>query len=434
MTVRRAPPRRRGTDVDAVRSAVERMSGVPLDDVDVQLGSHRPASVGAVAYTLGRSIHVSEGHESSLGHELWHAVQQKQGRVDPTGRVGGHHLNADPALEREADEMGERAHGEAAGRGRASVTAGTPGRAAFATAAAPIVQRTVQSGVGSYDEKGKPVYHYFSTHDLPSMGGKSFKTPDEAWKHDSKKAAKKGYSFKPDDRVPTPYSYYSAKDTQAVGSAFWGPHTLSHSSTAFRLNQQIGKRGRQELLDEQVPSLKEFDESLMAERPGWMAKKKPWATERYQEDFRIQRERAEMLAKGGKSTQSEFHEALMRAMQMDPYTTYGKPTQGKAPSKRAAKYKNEQADDEFYAAFDPGGTFNDSDGFEAFKQRRMKLWPKEELGTPPEPRSKIRKEPDVDPKASEEDKSIKKRRTKGKQPAKEEESSEEEKIEEDLFE
>ena len=40
------------------------------------------------------------------GHEAWHAVQQKQGRVQPTAYVGETPINDDRSLESEADSMG----------------------------------------------------------------------------------------------------------------------------------------------------------------------------------------------------------------------------------------------------------------------------------------------------------------------------------------
>jgi hypothetical protein len=54
-------------------------------------------------------IHVGPGQERHLPDEAWHAVQQKQGRVKPTGKVAGLPLNDSKNLEREADMMGSKA-------------------------------------------------------------------------------------------------------------------------------------------------------------------------------------------------------------------------------------------------------------------------------------------------------------------------------------
>ena len=61
------------------------------------------------AYTKGTEIHVAPGQEKHLPHEAWHVVQQMQGRVAPTGRIGGEAVNDSAALEREADVMGAKA-------------------------------------------------------------------------------------------------------------------------------------------------------------------------------------------------------------------------------------------------------------------------------------------------------------------------------------
>ena len=92
-----------------LKSGVERLSGVSLDDVRVRYNSPQPARVQALAYTQGSQIHIAPGQEKHLPHEAWHAAQQKQGRVRPTGEVAGLALNDDPRLEKEADEMGARA-------------------------------------------------------------------------------------------------------------------------------------------------------------------------------------------------------------------------------------------------------------------------------------------------------------------------------------
>lgn len=88
---------------------VERMAGVAMSDVRVYRNSPRPAEVAAHAFAQGRDIHLAPGEERHLPHEAWHAAQQKQGRVRPTGSAGGAAVNDDARLEREADQMGARA-------------------------------------------------------------------------------------------------------------------------------------------------------------------------------------------------------------------------------------------------------------------------------------------------------------------------------------
>lgn len=91
---------------DEVKALVEDRSGLSLDDVRVHYDSDRPTRFGASAMTQGSDIHVAPGEERHVGHEAWHVVQQKQGRVRPTRSLNGLPLNDDPALEREAEVLG----------------------------------------------------------------------------------------------------------------------------------------------------------------------------------------------------------------------------------------------------------------------------------------------------------------------------------------
>ncbi len=96
---------------------MERAFGQDFSKVRLFPDSRRAADMGAVAFTQGSDVHFSPGSwqphsaagQALLGHELAHVVQQRQGRVKPTGRIGGAPLNDSPTLEQEADRMGARA-------------------------------------------------------------------------------------------------------------------------------------------------------------------------------------------------------------------------------------------------------------------------------------------------------------------------------------
>lgn len=92
-----------------LQQSMQSMSGVDLSGVQVHYNSAAPAQVGAHAFAQGSDIHLASGQERHLPHEAWHVVQQKQGRVQPTMDLGGVAINDSPALETEADRMGERA-------------------------------------------------------------------------------------------------------------------------------------------------------------------------------------------------------------------------------------------------------------------------------------------------------------------------------------
>jgi predicted SprT family Zn-dependent metalloprotease len=95
---------------------MERALNANFADVRVHEGSHA-AALGAIAYTQANHIHFSPGKYNPdtssgqilLGHELAHVVQQRQGRVKPTGQVKGLPLNDNLALEQEADRLGLKA-------------------------------------------------------------------------------------------------------------------------------------------------------------------------------------------------------------------------------------------------------------------------------------------------------------------------------------
>ncbi|MGH1438095.1 MAG: DUF4157 domain-containing protein [Lewinella sp.] len=92
-----------------LKSGVENLSGLSMDDVKVHYNSSKPAQMQAHAYAQGSNIHVAPGQEQHLAHEAWHVVQQKQGRVKPTAQLhGGVNINDDKGLEREADVMGSK--------------------------------------------------------------------------------------------------------------------------------------------------------------------------------------------------------------------------------------------------------------------------------------------------------------------------------------
>lgn len=87
----------------AMKDRLARRFGLPFDDVRVHYHSEKPAQMQALAFTQGNEVFLGPGQERHLGHELAHVVQQKQGRVRPTGAIMGAPLNDSPSLELEAD-------------------------------------------------------------------------------------------------------------------------------------------------------------------------------------------------------------------------------------------------------------------------------------------------------------------------------------------
>src|SRR5258708_7498734 len=95
---------------DNLKSGIENLSGMSMDDTQVHYNSSKPAQLNAHAYAQGTDIHVAPGQEKHLPHEAWHVVQQAQGRVKPTKQMKEEvPVNDDGGLENEADVMGAKA-------------------------------------------------------------------------------------------------------------------------------------------------------------------------------------------------------------------------------------------------------------------------------------------------------------------------------------
>jgi len=95
---------------DGLKSGMESISGLSLNDVKVHRNSYKPAHLQAHAYAQGTNIHLGPGQEKHLPHELGHVVQQKEGRVKPTQQLKGKvNINDDIGLEKEADVLGQKA-------------------------------------------------------------------------------------------------------------------------------------------------------------------------------------------------------------------------------------------------------------------------------------------------------------------------------------
>jgi hypothetical protein len=90
-----------------LKAGAENLSGYSMDDVKVHRNSSKPSQLQAHAYAQGSDIHLGPGQEKHLAHEAWHVVQQKQGRVGPTGFENNVAVNDNSALESEADKMGQ---------------------------------------------------------------------------------------------------------------------------------------------------------------------------------------------------------------------------------------------------------------------------------------------------------------------------------------
>ncbi|MEO1653852.1 MAG: DUF4157 domain-containing protein [Bacteroidota bacterium] len=102
-----------------LQAQAESVLGEDLSQVKIK-ESEQAREVGALAYTQGNELTFAPGQfqpqskqgQELIGHELAHVQQQKQGRVQATTQTKGLPVNDDPALEKEADVIGEKIAGE----------------------------------------------------------------------------------------------------------------------------------------------------------------------------------------------------------------------------------------------------------------------------------------------------------------------------------
>jgi hypothetical protein len=60
---------------DNLKTGMENLSGMSLNDVKVHRNSDKPAQLQAHAHAQGTDIHLGPGQEKHLPHEAWHVVQ-----------------------------------------------------------------------------------------------------------------------------------------------------------------------------------------------------------------------------------------------------------------------------------------------------------------------------------------------------------------------
>lgn len=95
---------------DTLKSGVENLLGLSIDEVKVHYNSDKQVQIHAHAYGQGTDINIASGHEKHLPHEAWYVVQQKHGRVQPTTMMKGKvPINDNIGLEKGANKMEAKA-------------------------------------------------------------------------------------------------------------------------------------------------------------------------------------------------------------------------------------------------------------------------------------------------------------------------------------
>ena len=94
-----------------IKANVSALIGTDVSDAQVNYNSSKPAQLQAEATAQGKQVDLAPGKEHHLGHELTHVAQQKQGRVKANVQANNDvGINNDPKLEKEADDIGAKAH------------------------------------------------------------------------------------------------------------------------------------------------------------------------------------------------------------------------------------------------------------------------------------------------------------------------------------
>jgi hypothetical protein len=87
-----------------LKNNYESKTGFSLSNIQIHYNSSKPVQLQAQAYTQDSQIHLAPNQEEHLPYEAWHAVQQKQGRVQPALQLKNMNINNEE-LEIETDKM-----------------------------------------------------------------------------------------------------------------------------------------------------------------------------------------------------------------------------------------------------------------------------------------------------------------------------------------
>ena len=93
---------------DPIKAGAEHLSGISLDNVRVHYNSSKPSLYNALGIAIDDEVHLAAGQEHLLPHELYHIIQQAEGRVEQTNTINKLPINDNPALEKEAIAQGKK--------------------------------------------------------------------------------------------------------------------------------------------------------------------------------------------------------------------------------------------------------------------------------------------------------------------------------------
>jgi len=245
-------------------------------------------------------------------------------------------------------------------------TAGAP--ASPPPGSGPVAQRVVLSRVATSNAKGETWIRFYSSYDPTTL----YETQAKAQQHDDELRATSAAPAH-DARYPTNFTYHQIKSENAMTATRQGPHSLSHASLALRLHRYFASPGfdLRALRDQQVLTPEQFEEQFEREAPRGINRHQ---LARANLDYRMLYAQLDaLIAQKEGYDKMHAYELMMRLLQMNPYSAYGKST----PSQSRIKGKGERADDRFNQAFDPKAKFRNRGGFDEFKRMRQELYSSE---------------------------------------------------------
>lgn len=341
-----------------LKSGLEHLSGFDLSPVRVHYNSPKPAQVGALAYAQGTDIHLARGQERHLPHEGWHVVQQMQGRVRPTTQYKGFGVNDNPALEREADVMGQRAV-------NLNVPIASPVRSCT-TAPDPAVP--AQLKVDKYRAGA-----WYSSFDPYT----TFWTKKEATDYDKKLRAQGRAELKA--RVPTIYTYTHTKPHNKLSSVPQGPHTVAHRVVLQSLVEAKTVQDVLKIFDDQVLTPDDAEEVVFQDETppsGSFVSAIDARLQRFINDYTDIHDALVLEFKKISPDLILLKHMTNQLLNMDPYAVYAWKTTTQA-SKKSLNGKGEcLSNPQWSDLYDkpPTNSFRDSDNLQSFVDARQDLF------------------------------------------------------------
>ncbi|MBY0573303.1 MAG: DUF4157 domain-containing protein [Undibacterium sp.] len=346
-----------------LKSGIESLSGVPLDDVKVHYNSDRPALFNALAYAQGREIHLARGQERHLPHEAWHLVQQAQNRVKSSTQMADVAINTNSSLETEADVMGSKALSYQTTQSPTPANTHAQEATGNFNGSAPVQLKVDKYRAGAW----------FSSFDPYT----TFWTKKEATDYDKKLRNQGREELKA--RVPTIYTYTHTKPGNKLSFALQGPHTVAHRVVLQSLINATTVLEVHQIFHDQVLDPSDAEEVVFTDEAppsGSFSSTLEPRLERFVADYTsIYDENMLEFAKTSPDLIKLKH-MTNQLINMDPYAVYAWKTTNQASKKSLSGKGESVAKPTWSDLYDkpPSSSFRDDDNLQSFVDSRKDLF------------------------------------------------------------